>query len=381
MREFAKMARALCLEDNTAIINELRNNSTVCGFLISTPIHELEYDVLDQLLQNGMNIKYVISEQPVNTASVFDRKNILLNDIKDMPQKELPETVIMLQTPVSNAYNDYLRKYGMRTIFAVDSVLVRAFQKIFTEHLPELYDIYSMLSGEISRKVFLADIIGDVSYDIGKYVFASEPQYMLQGFLPKAGDIAFDCGCYDGAVARDLVSLGAQVYAFEIDSNNMLKCRMAAEKYGFILENMGIWSAAKEMSFNHDDTASAITDNGEDVVECIDIDTYMLHNNITRLDYLKMDIEGAELEGLKGARSAIARFKPKMAISIYHKASDMWELPAYIKSIRPDYEFEWRHYPVNIADYWMDKSVYKQRLALGLNGDITMACEKVLYCK
>ena len=171
------------------------------------------------------------------------------------------------------------------------------------------------------------------------------------------------------------------MYAFEIDSNNMLKCRMAAEKYGFILENMGIWSAAKEMSFNHDDTASAITDNGEDVVECIDIDTYMLHNNITRLDYLKMDIEGAELEGLKGARSAIARFKPKMAISIYHKASDMWELPAYIKSIRPDYEFEWRHYPVNIADYWMDKSVYKQRLALGLNGDITMACEKVLYCK
>jgi hypothetical protein len=57
-----------------------------------------------------------------------------------------------------------------------------------------------------------------------------------------------------------------------------------------------------------------------------------------------MDIEGAELESLKGAAQIIRKNKPKLAISAYHRLEDVYTLPELIKSYRDDYKFYLRHY-------------------------------------
>ena len=57
-----------------------------------------------------------------------------------------------------------------------------------------------------------------------------------------------------------------------------------------------------------------------------------------------MDVEGAELDILKGAAITIAKYKPILALSAYHKLDDFWTLTRFIKSIRPDYEFAMRQY-------------------------------------
>lgn len=57
-----------------------------------------------------------------------------------------------------------------------------------------------------------------------------------------------------------------------------------------------------------------------------------------------MDVEGAELESLKGAKKIIQRDKPKMAICIYHKPEDVITLPVYIKELVPEYKFYLRSY-------------------------------------
>ena len=57
-----------------------------------------------------------------------------------------------------------------------------------------------------------------------------------------------------------------------------------------------------------------------------------------------MDVEGAELKSLMGARRTITRDHPRLAISVYHTLEDIYEIPCYILSIVPEYKFYLRHY-------------------------------------
>lgn len=69
-----------------------------------------------------------------------------------------------------------------------------------------------------------------------------------------------------------------------------------------------------------------------------------------RITFIKMDIEGAEKEALVGAQNIIRNQKPKLAISIYHKKEDIWELPALLLEMNPEYQFYLRHYSLREAE-------------------------------
>ncbi len=56
-----------------------------------------------------------------------------------------------------------------------------------------------------------------------------------------------------------------------------------------------------------------------------------------KISFIKMDIEGAELLALKGARLCIRKYKPKLAICLYHKALDFLEITNYVKELVPEY--------------------------------------------
>lgn len=57
-----------------------------------------------------------------------------------------------------------------------------------------------------------------------------------------------------------------------------------------------------------------------------------------------MDIEGAELEALKGAEKVLRKCKPKLAISLYHKNEDLYQIPIWLSKVVPEYKFYLRHY-------------------------------------
>ena len=59
---------------------------------------------------------------------------------------------------------------------------------------------------------------------------------------------------------------------------------------------------------------------------------------------IKMDIEGAELDALRGAEGTISKYKPLLAICVYHKRDDLLTIPEYIKSIVPEYRLFLRAY-------------------------------------
>ena len=60
--------------------------------------------------------------------------------------------------------------------------------------------------------------------------------------------------------------------------------------------------------------------------------------------FIKMDIEGAEIDALTGAQRTLARDRPILAISAYHRASDLWTIPRLIKSMAPEYDLHLRRY-------------------------------------
>ena len=103
--------------------------------------------------------------------------------------------------------------------------------------------------------------------------------------------------------------------------------------------------------------------------------------DLSRIDYIKLDVEGAELSVLKGAVRTIGKWKPKLAISAYHKYEDMWTLAAYIHSIRPDYEFAFRHYRIDVHNYWLGESEKNMLRKYRLDYFIPNSFETVLYCR
>ncbi len=86
-------------------------------------------------------------------------------------------------------------------------------------------------------------------------------------------------------------------------------------------------------------SAKVVNEETERKVETVTIDTFSEHNSLEKVDFIKMDIEGAEVPALIGATGTIKMFKPKLAISVYHKWDDLLVIPQLIHSVRDDYSY------------------------------------------
>jgi hypothetical protein len=73
-------------------------------------------------------------------------------------------------------------------------------------------------------------------------------------------------------------------------------------------------------------------------VSTIAIDDFVAERGLERLDFVKMDVEGAELNLLQGARETIARFAPKLGLAAYHKDDDLVTIPEQLLALDPDYQ-------------------------------------------
>lgn len=105
--------------------------------------------------------------------------------------------------------------------------------------------------------------------------------------------------------------------------------------------NAGLYNTNTTLQFNLlGNGSSSINENGTTQINVVALDSQVKE----KVTFIKMDIEGAELEALKGGRETIVRYKPKLAICVYHKPEDIVEIPLYIKKIVPEYKLYLRHY-------------------------------------
>lgn len=180
-------------------------------------------------------------------------------------------------------------------------------------------------------------------------------QYFAPDVISLTEDEVFvDGGAFTGDTLEDFIQATGgnykKYYAFEPDKNNFILLSKKIEndhiKNVLPVEN-GLYNENKLISFSGDNrTSSSIDSNGTFTIEVNSVDN--LCNDAT---FIKMDIEGVELEALKGSKQTIISNKPKLAICIYHKKEHLTEILLYIKSLRPDYKFYMRqHSKVSSAE-------------------------------
>lgn len=157
-----------------------------------------------------------------------------------------------------------------------------------------------------------------------------------------------DCGVLDGETSLNLLELcggkADKIWMFEPDKNNIQKvrgnfCKIEVE---YEIIRGGVWSSNTTLHFNSLGNGCASIDaDGKDVIEVFKLDDLLADESPS---FIKMDIEGAELEALLGSEQIIKKYYPKLAISVYHKPEDIFRIPELILNYYNNYKFYLRHY-------------------------------------
>lgn len=212
---------------------------------------------------------------------------------------------------------------------------------------------YGLLGDDLSRRTFEAFINSKIGGDAEALAELSrKEQYFPKGIIELSGsEIFVDGGAYTGDTLLTFMRLAgghcAGCFAFEPDPATAAKLKSTVEKRGLrgvTVHNKGLWSEPANLPFSvwHGTSASAVSGEGAVSVEADTVDRLA-----PEATFIKLDVEGAELEALKGAAGTIRRNRPKLAVCVYHKPGDLFEIPLFIKALVPEYRFHLRqHQPV-----------------------------------
>jgi FkbM family methyltransferase len=169
----------------------------------------------------------------------------------------------------------------------------------------------------------------------------------------KAGDIVLDCGASDGDFSHEALNAGAKlVVAIEISpaSVECLRRNLATEiaQGRAIVYPKGVWDKDDILPLNVADNNFAANSvvlhapgaHATFQAQLTTIDKIVGELALPRVDFIKMDIEGAEVKALNGARETLRRFRPRLAIATEHKPDDEVAIPNAVRAVRADYQAE-----------------------------------------
>jgi len=195
--------------------------------------------------------------------------------------------------------------------------------------------------------------VGDLSIGEREEAFCKgfkSGQYLLRGVcMPEPGDVVLDVGAFlgDSAVAFSrLVGDGGRVCSiealrpqFEALRENLARfdCRNVTAHFN------AAWNKNEDLCISANRGSSCIG-GADNPVPGIRLDDFVREQGLERVDFIKMDIEGAEQQAIEGAAETIRRFRPKLALSAYHRPEDMHLLMDMVAQLHPGYRFSMRHY-------------------------------------
>lgn len=243
-----------------------------------------------------------------------------------------------------------------------------SFDKYFVcmeiDKIKKIYEDY--LFDDVSKDVYYSLIKSMFTGNNDELIFDDNQYFTLPEFIRSNDETFVDCGAYVGnTIERFIWSRGDglfnKIYAFEPGEKQFksLKIRVnrlieewALDKEDIKCIPLGLGDKAKKgrlVNYSNQISASQIFEIGDGQISdeiniCTLDDFFKTESDYENVSMIKMDVEGSEMKVIEGAVGLLKSKKPKLAICIYHKPTDIIDIPMFIKEIIPEYNIAIRHH-------------------------------------
>ena len=314
-------------------------------------------------------------KEKMNVSMVCDsnenKQGTMINGIECISPNRLVEiskekkifVVVFLGNPIG--ISRWLNAQGIVNASASECIFEMICDMPQTEEWFEknkIEEVFASLADEESKEVYgnvIATRISPEYVEKDLSELCSPGEYFgVDMFRFEEDECYVDCGAYNGDTIEQFVeTVGPQfrrIYGFEIADENYallqnnitrISKEKGIESSHFRMMNLGCWDSHTFLTFGKEECGSPegfslLKGENSEGIEVVALDE-VIDDTVT---FIKMDIEGSELSALRGAAGIIKRDKPKLAICIYHRLQDFWEIPMFIKELVPEYKLYVRHH-------------------------------------
>jgi FkbM family methyltransferase len=313
----------------------------------------------------NIRIDAIVDDDPAKSGTIVGGRRVA--PVESLTELSKSTAVIIASHRVLRVTRR-LRELGFKTVvpFAMLQVLA---PNIFSPHMfygnlledlckhrSEYKTLHDRLADDRSRQVLEAVIEFRRFLDPTalQSVVSEHDLYAPDGLFEFAdNEVYVDGGSFDGDTIRSFIERVHgrfdAIYGFEPDPVTFAKLKNNFSNEPRVHPiHAGLHGHGGILRFRDDASRGAIfSDDGEIEMPVTTIDDVLGER---RLTYVKMNIEGAEMDALKGGLNAIRKWQPRLAISVYHRASDLWRIPQLVSELVPDYRLYLRQHDGGIIE-------------------------------
>ncbi len=313
---------------------------------------------LPRLKDEAVKLAYCYDASEALTGSTYEGLPVYAaSDLESSAPEFLFVTARHALSPVS----EMLGKLGIAHV-SYDAWIVASNYPAF-RHVHDV-TLRDERSKEVLRAVMMAMLTGDKKYCAA--VYEKDQYFCLPQFCDSEKEFYVDAGAFCGDSVERFVwaqnGVFSKIYAFEPGARQLAALKARTRR---LIEEWALNSTDIELINaglgQNDCLMTATSPNGQMTnlaldydsgatgtkVDVVSLDSFLNGNRIT---FLKADVEGMEMQLLKGAQSTIRRDKPKIAICVYHYPIDIPDITNYLAGLVPEYRFALRHHSPRLME-------------------------------